>query len=67
MTGGRKNEQFDIVTQAQKIIDEYEKKYFECLNSSMLHHNTKKKVTRVLLVFFFAVSALFAVAMKILL
>lgn len=28
MTGGRKNEQFDIVLQAQRIVDEYEKKYF---------------------------------------
>ncbi len=28
MTGGRKNEQFDIVLQAQRIVDEYERKYF---------------------------------------
>ena len=31
MTGGRKNEQFDIVSQAQKIVDDYERKYFSYL------------------------------------
>lgn len=63
MTGGKKNEQFDIVTQAQNVVDEYEKKYFSCLNDVF----SKKKPTSKRAVFMFlALTALFFVlAIKI--
>lgn len=42
MTGKRKNEQLDILSQAQKIVDEYEDKYFKCLGEAFVREKRNK-------------------------
>lgn len=55
MTGGRKNEQFDIIMQAQMIVDEYEKKYFGSPNEVILKIKRGNKRKRGRWVFFAAI------------
>ena len=42
MTGKRKNEQLDIISQAQKIVDEYEDKYFKCLGEAFIREKRNR-------------------------
>ena len=66
MTGGRKNEQFDIVSQAQKIVDEYEKRYFECINDTFFRAEHEKKGKKIVSSVAITVVLLLAVVWRIL-
>lgn len=66
MTGGRKNEQFDIVAQAQMIVDEYEKKYFKCLGEAVLKERKERSVRRTVFVSLFVIIAVAAALIKVL-
>ncbi len=66
MTGGRKNEQFDIIIQAQMIVDEYEKKYFRCPSEIVLKLKKENKRKKAIVLFFIALIVIAAI-MKIVL
>lgn len=66
MTGKRKNEHIDIVSQAQLIVDEYEEKYFKCLGDAFLKEKKIKKRRNILLAAFVILALTFAAAIKML-
>lgn len=42
MTGKHKNEEFDIISQAQKVVEEYEERYFKCLGEVFVKKRRNK-------------------------
>ena len=64
MTGKRKNEEFDIISQAQKVVEEYEEKYFKCLGEAFVKKRKAKAKRNVFLTLLLVTGVFFAIVLK---
>ncbi len=65
MTGKHKNEEFDIISQAQKVVEEYEERYFKCLSETFIKKRRNKARRNIFVLLTLFVGLVFAIVLKI--